>query len=240
MEIGITDEQTAKREDFPSLVASDGDECQPSQALRTRKKNNGQTDHASRVGLEAAARHGGDPRMIPVENTYISRYKLNTYYCHTEHRGDVVTDKDDMLLSFCRQYEIDILLLQEVIHEGFAACSGYTAHVNIGTDRRGTAILMRQPLSLERIDVLPSGRGIAGYYTETYIVNVYAPLGAARRAERQEFCHVHLPYLFRSMPRHFILGGDFNCVLSKSDCTGEPNIRTGEVCDRVWRKGLVE
>jgi hypothetical protein len=65
---------------------------------------------------------------------------------------------------------------------------------------------MRQPLSLERIDVLPSGRGIAGYYKDTHI---YAPSGAARRVEKEEVYNVHLPYLFRSMPQFCILGGDF-------------------------------
>jgi hypothetical protein len=135
--------------------------------------------------------------------------------------------KMDMLLSFYPQHKTDILLLQEVTHEGFAARSGYTAHVNIGTDHRGTAILMRRPLSLERIDVLPSGRGLAGCYKATYVVNMYVPSGAARRAEREEFYHVHLPYLSWPIPQHFLLGGYFNYVMSKSDCTGEPNISKG-------------
>jgi exonuclease III len=103
----------------------------------------------------------------------------------------------DTLLSFCHQYEIDILLLQEVMHEGFSACWGYTAQVNIGKNRHGTAILMREPLSLESFDGLPSGRGIAEYYKDTYIVNIYAPSGAAMGAEREEFYNVHLPHFFR-------------------------------------------
>jgi exonuclease III len=57
----------------------------------------------------------------------------------------------EMLNEFCRQHEIDILLLQEVTHEEFEACSGYTAHVNIGKDQRGTAILMLHPPLLEMI-----------------------------------------------------------------------------------------
>jgi hypothetical protein len=87
-----------------------------------------------------------------------------------------------MLSDFCR---IDILMLQKVTHEGFDGCSGYNAHVNICTEWRDTAILMRKHLTLDRIDVLPSGRGIAGYYQGTYIVNICASSGAACRVERE-------------------------------------------------------
>jgi hypothetical protein len=87
-----------------------------------------------------------------------------------------------MLHEFCRQQETDILRVHEVTHKEFAASSGYTAHVNIGKDWRGSAILMRQPLTLERTDVLPSGRGLAGYCKDTYTANIYSRSSAARRA----------------------------------------------------------
>jgi exonuclease III len=101
--------------------------------------------------------------------------------------------KKEILSEFCRAKDIDKLLLQEVTHEGFGVCNGYTAHVNVGTEQRGTAILISNHLTMDEIDVLPSGRGIAGYYQGTYIVNIYAPSGAARRAEREEFSNVELP-----------------------------------------------
>jgi exonuclease III len=91
-----------------------------------------------------------------------------------------------LLMYFCRHREIDILILQEVAHEEFAVCAGYIAHINVATDRRGTGILMRQQLTLDRIDALPSGRGIAGYYKDTYFVNIYGPADAGRRAERED------------------------------------------------------
>jgi exonuclease III len=119
------------------------------------------------------------------------------------------------------------MLLQEVTHEEFSACVGYNAYVNIGTEGRGTAILIRQQLTFSIIDKLPSGRGIAGLFGQTYIVNIYAPSGAARRKEREEFYHTEIPYLFRAMPERYILGGDFNCVLSRTDCTGEAQISKG-------------
>jgi hypothetical protein len=45
MQIGRTAEQAAKREEFPPLVVSDGEECQPPQALRTRKKQRTDRPH---------------------------------------------------------------------------------------------------------------------------------------------------------------------------------------------------
>jgi exonuclease III len=135
--------------------------------------------------------------------------------------------KMEMLGEFCRTKDIGILMLQEVTHEGFGVCNGYTAHVNVGTEQRGTAILIRNHLTMDRIDVLPSGRGIAGYYQGTYIVNIYAPSGAARKAEREEFFNVELSYLFRAMPQNYILGGDFNCDLTQADCTGAPQVSKG-------------
>jgi exonuclease III len=135
--------------------------------------------------------------------------------------------KMEMLSEFCRTKAIDILMLQEVTHEGFGICNGYTAHVNVGTEQRGTAILIRNHLTMDRINVLQSGRGRAGYYQGTNIVNIYAPSGAEPSAEREEFFNVELPYLFGAMPHNYILGGDFNCVLTQADCTGAPQVSKG-------------
>jgi hypothetical protein len=35
-------------------------------------------------------------------------------------------------------------------------------------------------------------------------------MGGEWKDERQEFYHLHLPYLFRSMPYHYNVAGDFN------------------------------
>jgi hypothetical protein len=59
------------------------------------------------------------------------------------------------------------------------------------------------------------------------VLPVHAPSGAARRAEREEFYNKDAPYLFRTMPDSYIFGGDFNCVITRSDCTGEQNISKG-------------
>jgi exonuclease III len=65
-----------------------------------------------------------------------------------------------MFEDFVRQHEIDFLFLQEVTQPKFDNLRGYTAYTNIGTNRRGTAILAREHLPLTRTISLPSGRGI--------------------------------------------------------------------------------
>jgi len=76
-----------------------------------------------------------------------------------------------MLNEFMYKQEIDIILLQEVTHADFEMIRGYTAHLNIGTNKRGTAILTREQISLTNITRLPSGRGMAASYQEIWLVN---------------------------------------------------------------------
>jgi exonuclease III len=64
-----------------------------------------------------------------------------------------------MLEEFVRHHEIDFLFLQEVTQPKFDNLRGYTAYTNIGTNRRGTAILGMEHLPLTRTVSLPSGSG---------------------------------------------------------------------------------
>ena len=92
--------------------------------------------------------------------------------------------------------------------------------MNVGTDELGTAILTKNSISFERVEMLPNGRGMSGVYHNTYFINVYAPSGTNKRKERNDFYQNEIPYLFRTLPSQYILGGDFNCVLNKDDTTG--------------------
>jgi len=118
-----------------------------------------------------------------------------------------------MLNEFIRKQEIDIILLQEVTHTDFEMMRGYTANLNIGINKRGTAILTREQISLTNITRLPSGRGMVASYQGIWLVNIYAPSGTANRQEREDFYNVELVYLLRSLSPTMIVGGDFNCVL---------------------------
>jgi exonuclease III len=56
------------------------------------------------------------------------------------------------------------------------------------------------------------------------IANIYAPLGAGKRKEKEDFYNIDVPQLLGHPPSTFLLVGDFNCVLHAQDCTGSPNI----------------
>ena len=55
--------------------------------------------------------------------------------------------------------------------------------------KSGTAILMKEGISLNNIKNLPSGLGIAGIFEDTWTINVYAPSGAEKRQEREKFLY---------------------------------------------------
>jgi len=70
---------------------------------------------------------------------------------------------------------------------------------------------------------MPSGRGIATTLQGVWLVNIYAPSGAEKKQGREAFFNIDLPHLLKEIPTTIILGGDFNCVLAKTDCTGHFN-----------------
>ena len=128
-----------------------------------------------------------------------------------------------MLEQFLYCNDIDILLAQEVTNGITQHIHGYKSYINTGTTKRGTAIIVKDPLTMTDISTLPSGRGIAALCTGLSIINVYAPSGAEKRQEREHFFNVELAYLLRELKTPMLIGGDFNCVLAPDDCTGRHN-----------------
>jgi hypothetical protein len=60
-------------------------------------------------------------------------------------------------------------------------------------------------------------------YEGIWIVNIYAPSGAERRAEREQFFNTELMYILPQTNANMILTGDFNCTIEKSESTGGTN-----------------
>jgi exonuclease III len=108
-----------------------------------------------------------------------------------------------MLDAFVRSHELDILLMQEVTNPFNNGFQGYNIHYNIGTSRRGSAILTRESIVLTNITRIPSGRAIAGTFGALLIANVYAPSGTSKRTEREDFFNHDLPLTLECSPgRH--------------------------------------
>jgi hypothetical protein len=57
----------------------------------------------------------------------------------------------NMLYDFCQRQDIDILLAQEVTHEGCGALAGYNVYINTGAELRGTAIITKENIPLADI-----------------------------------------------------------------------------------------
>jgi exonuclease III len=127
-----------------------------------------------------------------------------------------------MLNDYCVHHDIDILLLQEVTHHNFDQIKHRNCYFNIGTEVRGTAITTKDYIELKEIQRLPSGRGIAGWWNDLYIVNLYAPSGTGKKKERDEFYSLELPHLLQNASQDYIIAGDFNCVIRHEDSTGTP------------------
>jgi hypothetical protein len=64
--------------------------------------------------------------------------------------------RQDMPDAFVRLHDIDILLMQEVTNLFTLGFQGYTIHYNIGTSRRGTAILTRDTIVVTTLFRIPS------------------------------------------------------------------------------------
>jgi len=92
-----------------------------------------------------------------------------------------------MLGQFLAKQEIDIILLQEVVLCSLDSLRGYEAHINTGTNGRGTAIVAREGIPLMNVSRIPSGRGMAAELQGVGIVNIYAPSGAEKKQEREIF-----------------------------------------------------
>jgi len=125
-----------------------------------------------------------------------------------------------MFEEFLQRHDVDIALIQEVTNGDTLAFKGYQSTMNIGMQGRGTAILTKLNLQPHGTVRLPSGRGLAIFYESTCIVNIHALSGSTNRAEREDFFNSEIIALLPHVPTDLILAGDFNCVLSNNDCTG--------------------
>jgi len=132
--------------------------------------------------------------------------------------GLASTNRQHMLEEFIQKHDVDIAVLQEVTSVHNITIKGYQID-NIGTAGHGTATLTRDDLQMHRIRRLPSGQGLAAYYNNICLVNIYAPSGTSNLAEREDFFISEVTDLLPLAPTELIMAGDFNCVQSDSDCT---------------------
>lgn len=156
---------------------------------------------------------------------------------------NVVTSQGnlDEIRQLLQRERIDIAFLQEVAVPSFDFY-GYSESVNLGPNKRGTALLWRSELRLTDLVALPSGRAIAASFGEVRVVCVYAPSGTNKQGERHAFFAEELAALFAGGATKVVIGGDFNSVQEAKDTTGhfkacgalDSMVRGLSLCD-TWR-----
>lgn len=135
--------------------------------------------------------------------------------------------KKSLLKDFIWNSDIDIVFLQEVAFEDFGFLPSHTAIVNISTDNKSTAILVRKNINFDNVLINPNGRLSSILIDDINFINVYAPSGSNYRNERNSFFTFDIiPHL--SFTKKNIIVGDFNCILLPSDSnSSNKNICSG-------------
>jgi exonuclease III len=114
-----------------------------------------------------------------------------------------------MLEQFIRCHDFDVLLLQEVKTTHIEDFTNYITHVNMGDERRGTAILIKEGLNTGTLKRQPSGRGMTLYVQNICIITVYAPSGAEKGRERERELYGGSVYINTANPNGNETGGGF-------------------------------
>jgi endonuclease/exonuclease/phosphatase family metal-dependent hydrolase len=130
----------------------------------------------------------------------------------------------NMLEEFLYKHHIDLAMLQEVTNSKINKIRRYIAYINIGTEGRGTAILAKDNYLITNIQRIPTGRGITAHFNGIKTINIYAPSGSKKKREREDFYNGDVARLLTHYSDNMVLAGDFNCVLTPSDCTGSFNV----------------
>jgi exonuclease III len=125
-----------------------------------------------------------------------------------------------MLADCLGRQDVDVIFLQEVTTTEVGQIRGYAAYHNVGTTMRGTEITTRSTLLFTKITAPPSGRVMAANLGDLRMVNIYAPSGTARKAEREAFFNGELTNLLRHATGPILLGVDFNCTIEPLETTG--------------------
>ena len=143
--------------------------------------------------------------------------------------------------NFIKCNNIDILHLQEshLEDETFSNCefimSNFTIIKNNSQSKYGTACLVKSSLSAEDIILHHSGRIILFNVGGVTFGNVYLPSGSdgLSRSSRENFCGEIIPNLLINSKQSGIIGGDWNNIISKEDCTRHPDSKLSPCLKRL-------
>ena len=139
----------------------------------------------------------------------------------------LTSTKQLQIESFIIREKLDVLNLQEIniIEESFASCNTISSSFNIisnnAANKYGTASIIKSDFSPSNVVFDTNGRAIIFDIGNISIGNVYFPSGSdsISKNARENYSSVTLPQLLLNKQDSGCLGGDFNCILNKQDCT---------------------
>ena len=173
--------------------------------------------------------------MEPTDSIIVVAY-LN---CHGQTGLNL--SKQLQIEDFMKCYEIDILHLQETFIEDdtFSECkyisSNFITIHNNSHNKYGTASLVKSNLPAEDIILHESGRIILFNIGNVTFGNFYLPSGTdgQSRASRENFCGEIIPTLMINSKPGGVIGGDWNSIIAKEDCTRYPEAKMSPCLKRV-------
>jgi len=115
-------------------------------------------------------------------------------------------------------------MLQEATNPKITTIQRYTQYINVGTEGRGAAILFKGCYLITNIQRIPTGRGISAHFNGIRIIKTYAPARSEKKRECEDFYNGGVASILINSSDNMILAGDFNCVLTTSDCTCSLNV----------------
>ena len=166
---------------------------------------------------------------------------LTVAYLNCRGQTGFNVSKQLQIENYLQAHNIDILHLQEckIDDETFSECnfisSNYSVIKNNSHNQYGTASIVKNHFSPEGIILHQSGRLIIFNIGDITFGNVYLPSGTdgPSRASRESFCGETIPTLLINSKSRGLIGGDWNNIICKSDCTRHPEAKISPCLKRV-------
>ena len=166
---------------------------------------------------------------------------LTVAFLNIRGQSGLPISKQLQIESFIKYNNCDIIHLQEahMDDETFSTCNFISSTFNIvsinSLNKYGTASLVKSELEIENIRCDTEGRVIVFDLGDLTLSNIYLNSGtdARSRAGREKICSEILPNMLLNCKESGLCGGDFNCIIKKTDATKNPESKMSRCLERL-------
>ena len=166
---------------------------------------------------------------------------LKIAYMNIKGQSTLSIPKENQIQDFIKKYSIDILHCQEINieEESFSQCNFIAANFNIysnnALNKYGTATLVRNNFIVENMKMDTEGRAVVFDIDGLTFGNIYLHSGtdAISRGNRERYCSEVIPQLLLNRQVFGCIGGDWNSITDKKDCTRNPDSKMSPSLKRM-------